>query len=92
MISIKAVKSYIPEGQIDVAARASNLNVKDDFLKNKLGIESLSSLSKNDETSDIAVNAVQSLVSDSELELNDIECLVLCTQNPDELGLSLIHI
>lgn len=87
MISIKSVKSYIPEGRIDVAARADKLNVKDDFLKNKLGIQKLSSLTESEETSDIAVKAVQRLIKESNLEIQDIECLVLCTQNPDELGL-----
>ncbi len=95
MISIKSVKSYVPNGRVDVVARANQLDVSEEFLTKKLGVYQLSSLSEHEETSDIAVNAVQSLVEGSELELDDIECLVLCTQNPDDLGLphtsSVVH-
>lgn len=87
MVSIKAVASFVPNGCVDIQQRANNLDVSSDFLAKKLGIEKLTVLDEQYDTSDLSVYAIESLIKNSDLEFSNIDCIVLCTQNPDAKGL-----
>lgn len=87
MISIQSIASYIPSRRVDVQQRAYSLEVSHEFLSNKLGVQELAVLDEEQDTSDMAVYAVQKLIDKSSLQLNEIDCIILCTQNPDAQGL-----
>lgn len=87
MITINAISNYIPQQSVDINARAADVGIEQDFINNKLGIENLPIKSQQQETSDLGVEAVKSLLESSNLNIEDIDCLIVCTQNPDEYGL-----
>ncbi len=87
MIGIEAISGYLPEGRIDNTQRLSQFNIDEDFLLKKTGMTSLSRKAKGDDTSDICCAAIKKLMDERDLSIEDIECLVVCTQNPDGYGL-----
>lgn len=87
MIGILALGSYIP------SAFESNLEKKlifgtdDDFILNKVGVEKVSRKRPDEETSDMCVKAFEALIAKSGLDPSEIECIAVCTQNPDGNGI-----
>jgi 3-oxoacyl-[acyl-carrier-protein] synthase-3 len=61
--------------------------ISENFVKDKIGF--LKTLIKNphEETSDLCVNAYKDLQHKINFSNDDIDCLVVCTQNPDDFGL-----
>lgn len=87
MIGIKAIGTYLPRTKIDNIKQATNFNETEDFIKKKIGAKYLPRLSENEETSDLAVKAVEDLINKSNLNKEKIEVLVVVTQNGDFGGL-----
>jgi len=87
MIGIEAIGSYIPESRIDNLLLMDKFDVDEEFLKLKTGMLSLSVKSESEETSDMCVSAFNNLQSKTEISMDDIDCILVCTQNPDEQGL-----
>lgn len=84
MIGIRSIASYIPEGRIDNIAQAQSFGRDEDFVHAKLGTTTLSVKADNEETSDLCVRAVQNLLAkNSDLKLDDVQALVVVTQNGD---------
>jgi 3-oxoacyl-[acyl-carrier-protein] synthase III len=86
-IGIKACKGYIPETTLENSIQAKEFDVEENFLAEKIGMLRLSRKLPSEETSDLAVKAVQNLLASTDLHRDQIECLVLVTQNPDGFGL-----
>lgn len=55
----------------------------EDFLNNKLGIHERRIAPVDEANSDMAVEACQNLFAESELKLEDVDCLIVVTQTPD---------
>ncbi|QEY58128.1 ketoacyl-ACP synthase III [Pseudomonas sp. C27(2019)] len=88
MIGIRSIASYIPEGRIDNIAQAQSFGRDEEFVHNKLGTTTLSVKGDDEETSDLCVRAVQNLLAKSaDLKLEDVQALVVVTQNGDAEGL-----
>src|SRR5690554_3441685 len=88
MIGICSIASYIPEGRIDNIAQAQSFGRDETFVQNKLGTTTLSVKAENEETSDLCVKAVQNLLAKNvDLKLEDVQALVVVTQNDDAEGL-----
>jgi len=87
MIGIKAISSYLPQGQIDNLQQAKKFGETEDFINNKIGAINLPVTEIGQATSDLAVQAVLDLLDQSRLKLTDIDALVVITQNPDGMGL-----
>lgn len=87
MIKIKAVTSYLPENRIDNFEQAKVFSETDSFIKNKIGAFSLPIMSDEEETSDLAYKAVIKLCEEAKLEKNNIDALIVVTQNGDGSGL-----
>ncbi|NLY13260.1 MAG: ketoacyl-ACP synthase III [Gammaproteobacteria bacterium] len=88
MIGIRSIASYIPEGRIDNIAQAQSFGRDEEFVHNKLGTTTLSVKAEHEETSDLCVRAVQNLLAKNpELKLEDVQALVVVTQNGDAEGL-----
>jgi 3-oxoacyl-[acyl-carrier-protein] synthase-3 len=87
MIGIEAVGSYIPTVYVDNKSQAEKFGEKSSFASDRIGALKLPMKEAKEETSDLAVLAFQDLVSNSGLKLDEVECLIVCTQNPDEEGL-----
>ena len=86
-IGIKAVSMYQPDDYIDNISQAKVLDSTEDFIINKIGMKRLSRKDKLDDTTDLAKRAVDLLSTKKGFSMQDIECLVLVTQNPDSQGM-----
>jgi 3-oxoacyl-[acyl-carrier-protein] synthase III len=80
---IQDIEYYLPERIIDNQYLNKKLRIDNDFLENKIGIKTRHIAADNETTSDMATKAVRILAERSNLKLDTIDLLILCTQNPD---------
>lgn len=88
MIGIKNIASFIPEYALDNLQRVEEFGESQDFIAKKIGALKLPRKGESEETSDLAVKAIEQLLKGSEgLEASTIDALVIVTQNGDGEGL-----
>lgn len=87
MIGIKAIGRFIAPEQVSNLARSAEAGKDEAFIRDKIGFESLARLPAGQETSDMCVAAFADLQQGSGLRKEDVDCLIVCTQNPDAHGL-----
>lgn len=87
MIGIQSIGSYIPSGRIDNKDRLDEFDVDENFLKEKTGMLRLAIKDVDEETSDLCEKAFINLQIKTSIQPDDVECIVVCTQNPDGHGL-----
>jgi 3-oxoacyl-[acyl-carrier-protein] synthase-3 len=94
-VGIKAIASHLGELRIDNLARADEFGKSPDFIKDKIGFVYLARKLPHQDTSDLCVAAFENLAGKAEIDPRSIDCLVVCTQNPDDKGLphtaALVH-
>jgi 3-oxoacyl-[acyl-carrier-protein] synthase III len=83
MIGIKAIAVYLPEKRASNLALMEKFEVDEPFLKDKIGVLSRTIKGAAEDTSDMAVKALELLLSQTGLSRDSIELLVVVTQNPD---------
>jgi 3-oxoacyl-[acyl-carrier-protein] synthase-3 len=95
MIGIRAVASYVPAQRESNLARMAEFGINEDFVRQKLGVVERSRKAEMQETSDLCVAAFEAMRTREGMDAGDIDCLVVCTQNPDGHGLphtsSVVH-
>ncbi len=83
MLGIETIESYIPE------MRKSNYDVKekfeidDDFIENKIGVKYHAVKDQGFKSSDMCVKAFENLQKTSDATVEEMECCIVVTQNPD---------
>lgn len=87
MIGIEAIGRYIPPGRIDNRLRQVQFAVDENFLREKTGMLRLAVKAEDEDTSDLCCKAYADLVSQTGVLSEELECIVVCTQNPDGRGL-----
>jgi 3-oxoacyl-[acyl-carrier-protein] synthase III len=87
MIAIHAIASYVPESWQSNLEKQELFGVNESFLINKVGVERLALKAKEEETSDMCVKAYRALEKKTQLFLQEVECIIVCTQNPDGGGI-----
>lgn len=87
MIGIGGVGAYIPDNRVANTERGAKAEKSAAFIHDKIGFMRLARKAADEETSDLCVKAFGALVAKVEVSLPDIDCLVVCTQNPDAHGL-----
>jgi 3-oxoacyl-[acyl-carrier-protein] synthase-3 len=87
MIGIQAIGTYIPAGRIDNRQRMAQFEIDEAFLQQKTGMLKLAVKAEDEETSDLCRKAFADLRNKTGLDADDVECIVVCTQNPDGCGL-----
>lgn len=95
MLGIQAVSSYLPNGRIDNIQQAARFSTDREFVEHKIGVTTLPRFDEQDSVVSASVAAFENLLQKIHIEKSTIECVVLCTQNPDNGGLphnsALIH-
>ena len=86
-LGIVQIASYIPKRKLDNIALGQQFGKEANFIIDRIGAHFLPVIGDEEETSDIAVKALNRLLARVELNKDDVDCLVLCTQNPDGCGL-----
>lgn len=87
MIGIQAIASHIPEFRESNFDVTEKFGIKEDFIRNKIGVLNKSRKDKREETSDLCVHSFNALKKKTDVSIDEIDCLVVCTQNPDGCGL-----
>ncbi|WP_367156085.1 ketoacyl-ACP synthase III [Methylomonas sp. HYX-M1] len=87
MIGIQAIGTYIPVQRIDNRERLSQFAVDESFLHDKIGMLRLAVKAADEETSDLCCKAFADLQRKVLFDSDEIQCIVVCTQNPDGRGL-----
>ena len=87
MIGIRAIASYLPDDRIDNLHQAETFGENADFIKDKIGAMRLPLKAVEQESSDLAVEAVKALIDRYPLKIAEIDALIIVTQNPDGVGL-----
>ncbi len=87
MIAITAVAGYIPEGRLDSAERFEDFAINQTFLDTKIGVRKVARKDAGEETSDLCVRAYEALCAKHDVDAESIDCIVVCTQNPDGGGI-----
>jgi 3-oxoacyl-[acyl-carrier-protein] synthase-3 len=85
MIGIKAIGSYVPDTGHDLDELVARFGVDPGFLRDKTGFVRVSRKDPTETASALCIKAYEDLASRT--DLSDIECLVVCTQNPDGFGI-----
>jgi 3-oxoacyl-[acyl-carrier-protein] synthase-3 len=92
---IQEIGVYIPEGRVVCADHGERLGMSSETLERRTGFESLARKDVSEDTSDMACKAIGDLLERTGLSRNQIDCLVVVTQNPDGYGLpqvsALVH-
>jgi 3-oxoacyl-[acyl-carrier-protein] synthase-3 len=88
MIGIKAIAAHIPTRSVDNIERAQGFGETEAFVLSKIGARRLPLKEDTQETSDLAMLAVEALFKRCPgLEKNAVNAIVVVTQNPDGEGL-----
>jgi 3-oxoacyl-[acyl-carrier-protein] synthase-3 len=87
MIGIKSIGRYIGSETVSNLARSEQAGKDKAFISDKIGFESLARIPAGMETSDMCVAAFADLQQAAPIRNDDIDCLIVCTQNPDACGL-----
>jgi 3-oxoacyl-[acyl-carrier-protein] synthase-3 len=84
MIGICDIEYYIPNNKIDNIQYKDKFQISEDFIENKLGVRSVSRIQSDQSASDLCCLVFNKLMEhDIDLDPNEIDILVVCTQNPD---------
>ncbi len=86
-IGIRKVCSYLPKDAVSNYNQAQHLDATEDFIRDKIGMLHLTRKGPSEETSDMAMRAVLPVFEEENLTPEQVECLILVTQNPDGKGL-----
>lgn len=83
MTGIEAIAVYLPEQRASNLALCEQFEVDEAFLKEKIGVLNRALKDADENTSDMAVKALEKLLVQTGVPRNAIELLVVVTQNPD---------
>jgi 3-oxoacyl-[acyl-carrier-protein] synthase-3 len=86
-LGIEAIGTYLPENQITNLDRMEAFAMTEQTVREKVGFLALAQKDPELETSDLCVRAWQSLRQKRPIQTEEVDCLVVCTQNPDGFGL-----
>lgn len=88
MLGVKAIASYFPEQRVNNVDRAEEVGKSVEFIVDKVGFTSLLRKNEEEDTSDLCVQAFESLLAKNpDISREQIDCLIVVTQNPDGFGL-----
>ena len=95
MLGIQSIASYLPKGRVDNLEQADRFETDREFVEQKIGVSSLPRFEAEDSVVSASVSAFKNLCEKESVDPAEIECVVLCTQNPDKGGLphnsALVH-
>jgi 3-oxoacyl-[acyl-carrier-protein] synthase-3 len=83
MIGITEIGSYIPNKRLSNIERKEQFDTDEDFIYNKIGVSKVAIKDTDEDTSDLAVKAFQNLEKKITINRNEIEAVILITQNPN---------
>lgn len=86
MICINNIGVYLPPEYESNFDKKDRFQIDDNFIK-KLGVERVTRKKASETTSDLCVKAFENLRKKTLIDTHDIDCVIVCTQNPDKNGI-----
>ena len=86
-VGIRDIGVYLPVNTIDNITQASQWDLEPDFISKKIGSLRLTRKSDSEDTTDLALVAVEKIFQKHETLKSAVQCMVFVTQNPDGHGL-----
>lgn len=83
MTGIEAIAVYVPERRASNRELMAQFEVDESFLADKIGVLQRAVKGDEEDTSDMALRALEALLAQTGLAREEIEALVVVTQNPD---------
>jgi len=83
MIGITSIGCYIPEKTLSNLELLEKFETDENFITNKIGVVKRARKEPEEKASDLCVKAFSDLQSKTSIDVEDIECCVVVTQNPD---------
>lgn len=83
MLGIVDIAVYIPERRVSNRELMAHFGVEESFLTEKIGVVQRSIKGPNEDTSDMALEVLERLIAQQGLARDEIQALVVVTQNPD---------
>lgn len=87
MIGIRDIASHLPKGVVSNLERCGAAGKDEGFVRDKIGFQALVRREPGTETSDLCVDAYRALERRPGFDPATVDCIVVCTQNPDAHGL-----
>lgn len=87
MIGIAAIGTYLPETRIDNVERAEAAGKTREFITDKVGFRTLARKSADISVVHLCQHAFADLDRLGRIDRPSVDCVILCTQNPDGGGL-----
>lgn len=87
MIGLKSIAIYIPQDFVDNIKQGRYFNETEEYIRKRIGAVKLPRKAVQEETSDMSVSAIRNLLAKTHLSVEDIDALVVVTQNGDGSGL-----
>ena len=95
MLGIQSIATYLPKGRVDNLKQADRFETDREFVEQKIGVATLPRFENTDSVVGASVAAFDRLCRKVNIDKAEVECVVLCTQNPDNGGLphnsALVH-
>ncbi len=83
MLGIEDIAVYLPKRRVSNLELMNYFAIDEDFLKKKIGVLHRATKEANENTSDMALSALEKLIQKRGLARDEIQALVVVTQNPD---------
>ena len=83
MLGIQDIAIYLPEQRGYNKGLMSQFDIDEVFLEQKIGVLERCIKSKDEDTSDMALTALERLIAQQGLSKDEIQLLIVVTQNPD---------
>jgi len=83
MLGIQTIVSYLPNNKKSNYDLKNKFEINDDFIENKIGVKFHTIKEDGIKSSDMCVKAFEKLQKKVSLNISDIECCIVVTQNPD---------
>jgi len=87
VIGITAIGTHLPQTRVDNVARAADAGKTEEFIAGKIGFQILPRKAPDQGVVDLCVRAFEDLQSKHSFDPTSVDCVILCTQNPDRGGL-----
>jgi 3-oxoacyl-[acyl-carrier-protein] synthase III len=83
VLGISGIGVHIPVAREDNCQKKELFNFEEKFLEEKIGVFRISKKEEEEETSDLCVKAFYELQKKKDIDKNEIDVIIVVTQNPD---------
>ena len=83
MLGLEDVAFYIPEKRVSNYSKKGKFDITDEFIKEKIGVEEIAVKAFDENTTDLCLKAFAALKEKVEFRNDEIDTLIVVTQNPD---------